>query len=56
MNLMRFVREIGSTLFSTATEDQVAQLERHIAEAQRTNKTYCPRHQRTDICGQADKG
>ena len=33
-DLFNFVGEIGSTLFSTATEEQVAQLKRHIAKAQ----------------------
>ena len=36
--LFNFVGEIGSPLFGTATEDQVAQLKRHIAKAQRTNR------------------
>ena len=36
--LFNFVGEIGSTLFGTATDDQVAQLKRHITKAQRTNR------------------
>ena len=36
--LFNFVGEIGSTLFGRATEDQVAQLKRHIVKAQRTNR------------------
>ena len=55
--LFNFVGEIGATLFVTATEDQVAQLKPHITKAQRTyrRRAYCPRHQRTDICGQSDE-
>ena len=33
-DLFNFVGEIGSILFSTATDEQVAQLKRHIAKAQ----------------------
>ena len=36
--LFNFVGEIGSALFATATEHQVAQLKPHITKAQRTNR------------------
>ena len=36
--LFNFVGEIGATLFGTATENQVAQLQHHITKAQRTNR------------------
>ena len=35
--LFNFVKEIGATLFGTATEDQVTQLKHHITKTQRTN-------------------